>query len=153
MAHSDPAARLPLGSREHLANVAANLQLVADMGYGDVALAVARQDGMLEVVADARPNTAVAPFASSRVGRTLSCDDEPEAYGALYDGSPVSGDRRRVARGISYSTAAWPIGKPKPFAVVVRDLAEQVADVVGRDGERVHGRRRGAARQSSATAP
>ena len=26
-------------ARDHLANVAANLQLVADMGYGDVALA------------------------------------------------------------------------------------------------------------------
>ena len=44
------------------------------MGYGDVALAVARADGQLTVVADARPNTAVAPFASSRVGRTLKRD-------------------------------------------------------------------------------
>ena len=49
--------------RAHLDNVVANLQLVADMGYGDVALAVPDADGALVVVADARPNTAVAPIA------------------------------------------------------------------------------------------
>ena len=40
MAASNPAARLPEVAREHLANVIANLQLIADMGYGDVALAL-----------------------------------------------------------------------------------------------------------------
>ena len=118
-------------AREHLSNVGDNLQLVADMGYGDVALAVVGADGLLTVIADARPNTAVAPFASTRVGRELARLDEPEAYEALASGSPVGGSRRRVARGISYSTAAWPIGKPEPYAVVVRDLADQVADSSG----------------------
>jgi len=121
----------PEGARVHLENVAANLQLVADMGYGDVALAVPRPDGSLRVVADARPNTAVAPFASTRVGRMLSRADEPEAYRALEAGVPVSGERRRVARGIKYTTSAWPMGPDAPVAVVVRDLAEQVAESSG----------------------
>jgi len=131
MAATDPAAALSETARRHLANVIANLQLVADMGYGDVALALPGRDGALKVAADARPNTAVAPFASTRVGRELSRADEPEAYEALESGQPVGGARRRVARGISYSTAAWPIGSPKPFAIVVRDLAEQVAESSG----------------------
>jgi two-component system, sensor histidine kinase PdtaS len=131
MATSDPTASLPEAVRTHLANVSANLQLVADMGYGDVALAIARPDGRLFVVADARPNTAVAPFASSRIGRTLTRDDEPEAYAALGSAEVVADGRRRVARGISYTTAAWPIGKPEPYAVVVRDLAEQVLESSG----------------------
>ena len=115
----------------HLQNIVDNLQLVADMGYGDVALAVQDPDGVLTVAADARPNTAVAPFASTRVGRVLERAEEPEAYEALATGVPVSGSRRRVARGISYATAAWPIGRPKAYAVVVRDLADQVADRSG----------------------
>ncbi len=131
MAASSPTASLPDAARSHLANVSANLQLVADMGYGDVALAVARPDGLLTVIADARPNTAVAPFASTRVGRTLERDDEPEAYAAFTSAEMLSDGRRRVARGIKYSTAAWPIGRPEPYAVVVRDLAEQVLESSG----------------------
>lgn len=114
------------GARIHLRNVADNLQLVADMAYGDVALAVPLPDGMLQVVADARPNTAVAPMPSVRVGAILDPKAEPEAYSALGSGESVSGDVRRVARGIKYSTAAFPVGDPVVIAVVVRDLAEQV---------------------------
>jgi len=131
MATSEPTSALPEPVRAHLANVSANLQLVADMAYGDVALAVPRPDGQLVVIADARPNTAVAPFASSRSGHTLSRDDEPEAYDAITAAEQVGLGRRRVARGIKYSTAAWPIGRPVPYAVVVRDLAEQVLDSAG----------------------
>ncbi|MBI5231404.1 MAG: histidine kinase N-terminal domain-containing protein [Coriobacteriales bacterium] len=115
----------------HLDNVSHNLQLVADMGYGDAALAVVRDDGSLEVVDDARPNTAVAPFAASRAGRVLSADDEPEAYRALSSGDSVVGTRRRITRGISYVTAAYPIGDDAPFAVVVRDVAQQVVEAPG----------------------
>lgn len=131
MVAADSTATLSEVARAHLANVTANLQLVADMSYGDVALAVARADGSLVVSADARPNTAVAPFASSRGGRSLSRSEEPEAYSALSGCQPVFGERRRVARGIKYATAAWPLGGREPYAVVVRDLAEQVAESSG----------------------
>ncbi len=127
---SDLLGELSPGLRRHLENVAANLQLVADMGYGDVALAVPDASGGLVVAADARPNTALAPIASSRVRRVLSSAEEPEAYAALADGQPITGRRRRVARGIKYSTSAWPIGSPVS-AVVVRDLADQVAEASG----------------------
>ncbi|NTU72144.1 MAG: hypothetical protein HGB10_10050 [Coriobacteriia bacterium] len=131
MAATDPTSTLPEAARVHLANVAANLQLIADMGYGDLALALVRGKGKLAVIADARPNTAVAPFASTRVGQTLATNDEPEAYAALSSTGIVSHGRRRVARGISYSTAAWPIGRPEPYAVVIRNLAEQVLEASG----------------------
>jgi two-component system, sensor histidine kinase PdtaS len=116
----------------HLENIALNLQLVADMGYCDIALAVPRADGAVAIVADARPTTAIAPIASSRVGRTLRRDDEPEAYEALKSAAPQGGERRRVARGISYITSAYPVGGPTPYAVIIRDLAVNVMEAPGR---------------------
>ena len=119
------------GVRLHLANVADNLQFVADLGYGDVALAVPR-DGVLRVTADARPMTAIAAIAATRVGRSLRHDDEPEAYAALATGRVVTGERRRTTRGISYSTVAYPVGPPEsPYGVVLRDLAQQVVEAPG----------------------
>ena len=131
MPRHDPFAGLDESTRAHLGNIAENLQLVADMAYGDVALAIARKDGTLEIVADARPNTAVAPIASTRVGRVLDRGEESEAYGALESGQPTGGGTRRVVRGIKYATAAFPIGDPV-VAVVVRDLAETVAASPGK---------------------
>ncbi len=116
----------------HLTNVACNLQLVADLGYGDVALAVA-DAGSLRVVADARPMTAVAAVVTSRVGQLLSRDDEPEAYAAFEGGTAVFGERRRSTRGISYSTSARPIGPlAVPYGVVIRDVAQQVLEAPGK---------------------
>jgi two-component sensor histidine kinase len=118
------------GSRAHLDNVARNLQFVADLGYGDVALAVRTEQGALTVVADSRPMTAVAAVAASRVATTLSSSDEPEAYRALESGEVVAGERRRATRGIQYVTSAYPIGR-LPFAVILRDLTQQVVDAPG----------------------
>lgn len=117
--------------RLHLANIAQNLQLVADLGYGDLALAVLRADGSLVVAADARPNTAIAPIASSRVGKALTPDEESEAWAALTGGQPVAGDARRVARGIKYTTSAHPVEGSDNRAVIVRDIAEQVVAAPG----------------------
>jgi two-component sensor histidine kinase len=117
----------------HLDNVAGNLQLIADMGYGDVALAVRASDGALHVVADARPMTAVAAVAHSRTGRTLSAHEEPEAYRALREGVCVAGDRRRTTRGISYVTHAYPIGPSGAhYGVLIRDLTQLVAEAPGK---------------------
>lgn len=126
-------AGITAGQAHHLGNVAANLQLVADMGYGDVALAVRAPDGALHVIADARPMTAVAAVAHSRTGRSLSAHDEPEAYSALRDGEPVVDDRRRTTRGISYVTQAYPLGPADGvYGVLVRDLTQQVAEAPGK---------------------
>ncbi len=131
MSEADTAVPRSCEAASHIENVSANLQLVADMGYGDVTLATLQQDGSLRVIADARPNTAVAPFASSRVGRVLDARDEPEAYAGLAQREVILGQRIRVARGIKFTTAVWPIGRPTPFAVVVRNLAEQVGESSG----------------------
>jgi two-component sensor histidine kinase len=123
-------AELDEAQRVHLSNVAANLQLVADLGYGDVALAAREADGTLHVVADARPMTAVAAIAFSRVGRALSAHDEQEAYRAVAEGAAISGERRRTTRGIQYLTSAHPIGDPV-VGVLVRDVSQQVAHAPG----------------------
>lgn len=117
----------------HLSNVADNLQFLADLGYGDVALVAPSESGTLRVVADARPMTAIAAVASTRIGRSLRHEDEPEAYRALASGEIVRTDRTRVTRGISYITVAYPVGPAgAPYAVVVRDLAEQVIEAPGK---------------------
>ena len=112
--------------RDHLDNVAANLQLAADLWYGDAALAVAGADGDLTVVADARPSTAADPVAASREGLTLARDDEPEAYAALAGRQPALGTGRTAADGCTRGVEAYPIGAPLPFAVVLRTFGEQV---------------------------
>jgi two-component sensor histidine kinase len=130
MAADTPSVHLSDADRVHLNNVADNLQLIADLAYGDVALCLPRPDGSLEVAADARPNTALAPVASTRVGRTLDPAEEPAAYESFREARAVTDLRRRVSRGIKYGTAAFPIGRPV-LGVVVRDLAEQVSDAPG----------------------
>jgi hypothetical protein len=55
MSDDQPAAPIPADSFSHLENITANLQLVADLGYGDAALAWLEDDGTLTVLADARP--------------------------------------------------------------------------------------------------
>ncbi|MBE0476384.1 MAG: histidine kinase N-terminal domain-containing protein [Coriobacteriia bacterium] len=141
----DLPADTPAGTREHLANVARNLQLLADLGYGTVSLALAEDEagargggeggveagGALRVLAEARPMTAVPAVATSRVGRRLTADDEPEAFEALAAAGPVIGVRRRTTRGMRYATEAYPVGDP-PYAVVLRDLTEQVVEAPGK---------------------
>ena len=48
---------------DHLENVATNLQLIADLWYGDASLAVVNRSGDLAILADARPSTAADPIA------------------------------------------------------------------------------------------
>jgi two-component system, sensor histidine kinase PdtaS len=118
--------------RLHLGNVADNLQLVADLGFSDVALAVATGAGELRVVADARPSNAAYPFPAPRTGIALTPEDEPEAHAALVSGELVNGSRRRVVRDVSYRTEAYPIGAPQPAAVVLRVVGEPVEADPGR---------------------
>ncbi len=136
MAAMDTSAHLPAtltdAERTHLANIADNLQLVADLGYGDVSLALRQPGGALSVVADARPVTAVAAVASTRVGRTLSEREEPEAYQALRTAEVVRGARHRATRGIAFSTTAYPIGSAEVLGVVLRDLSQQVVEAPGK---------------------
>ena len=154
MASKRPTAGVGEPERAHLDNVVANLQLVADMGYGDVALAVPEADGTLVVArrraAQHRRRAHSLPAASAaRSSRPTS----PRRTRRWRRASRSPDDRRRVARGITYTTSAWPIGGPAARTrSFVRDLAEQVAELGGRHGGRLHGRRRGAARRAAATA-
>jgi two-component sensor histidine kinase len=132
MTTSDRASAPVEETEVHLTNVADNLQLVADLSYGDVALAVPDLNGELTVRADARPSTAMAPFASSRAGCLLARDGEPEAYAALQLGRPVESEGPRLASEVRFTVAAFPVGRPTPCGVVVCSLAEQVAASPGR---------------------
>jgi two-component sensor histidine kinase len=124
---------LPQGAaKAHLDNVMGNLQFVADLGYGDVALAVPVSEGLL-IVADARPMTAVAAVASSRVGQVLEPDLEAEAYLVAAQGGVAHGERRRSTRGISYATSAYAVGRGEhPYGVIVRDLSQYVVEAPGK---------------------
>ncbi len=111
----------------HLENVAANLQLVADLAYADMALATPLADGSLVIVADAHPATAVAPIATSRVGMALQPDEEPEAYAALQGGSSVPSGEFRVIRGIAFDAKAFSVGDaPASYGVIIQYRALQV---------------------------
>ena len=116
----------------HLANLSANLQLVADLGYGDVALALPQGDALV-ITADARPVTAVTAVPGSRVGAALSRDDDVEAYEAFESGRTVGEGRRRSTRGIAFSTTAYPVRPGDgPTAVLVRHVSTSVQEAPGR---------------------
>ncbi len=132
-ANTQALARLPLTARAHVRNVANNLQLAADLGYGDVTLLVPADAGELLVIADARPMTAAAAMPVSRIGHTVPIAEEPEAYDAFASGSPACGSRRRARRGIAFTSTAYPIGPgQKPYAVVVRHVGQAVAEAPGK---------------------
>jgi two-component sensor histidine kinase len=125
--------RLTPEARAHVDNVAANLQLAADLGYGDVALLVPDDQGSLVVVADARPATAAAAVPSTRVGRVLPREEEPEAYDALASGSSACSTARRTRRGIAFTSTGYPVGADgRPYAVLVRHLGQSVAEAPGK---------------------
>jgi two-component sensor histidine kinase len=118
-------------AEKHAANIAANLQLIADLSYGDVALA-RPSDGRLVVTADARPMTAVAAVPATRVGQALDRADEPEAYDAWKNHASVVGTRRRSTRGIVFFTSARPAGAADtPIGVIIRDVVQQVIEAPG----------------------
>ena len=124
--------RLPEPVRDHLANVRDNLQLVADLGYGDAALAVPDAHGELIAVADARPATAADPVPATRVGDVLPRADEPEAYQAFASGKPVHGTSRPRHGGVTGSTDAYPLGLPQPYAVLLRTYGGQIESTASR---------------------
>ena len=96
------------------------------------------------IVADARPNTAVAPIATTRVGRVLDRDDEPEAYEAL-----ASATRRRASAAASFAESPTPhrISDRRPRRGRRRARPRRAGRGRARqDGDGVHGRCRGAAR-------
>jgi two-component sensor histidine kinase len=131
--HTDTFPELTPHARGHIGNVADNLQLAADLGYGDVALLVPDRGGALQIVADARPMTAAAAVPVSRVGEAVARDEEPEAYEAIDLGVTACGSRRRTRRGIAFTSTAYPIGpQGSPYAVVVRHLGQGVAEAPGK---------------------
>ncbi len=125
-------ARLPGPARDHLANVRDNLQLLADLGYCDAALAVPDAHGELVTVADARPRTAADPLPATRVHDRLTREEEPEAYDALMERRPVLGTGRRLPDGATGSTDAYPLGPDAPYAVLLRTYGEQVEATASR---------------------
>jgi two-component sensor histidine kinase len=67
------------------------------------------------------------------VGTPVAREEEPEAYEALASGTVVCGTARRTRRGISFTSTAYRIGPPeRPYAVVVRHLAQSVAEAPGK---------------------
>jgi len=132
MPRTTPTLGLPREVIDHLENVASNLQLIADLWYGDAALAVVNRAGDLAILADARPTTAADPVPDSRAGLTLAREDEPEAYEAAARREPVMGARRDAPGGGRQTTEAYPVGSPVATGVVLRTFGEQAESTTSR---------------------
>ena len=117
---------------EHLENVASNLQLIADLWYGDASLAVVNRAGELAILADARPSTAADPIPGSRAGLVLRREEEPEAYEAAERHERVVGTRRALPGEAMRMTEAYPIGSQASIGVVLRTFGEQIDDTTSR---------------------
>jgi hypothetical protein len=131
MPRTTPTLGLPREVIDHLDNVAANLQLIADLWYGDASLAVVNRAGELGILNDARPSTAADPIPGSRAGLVLGREDEPEAYRSLERRERVMGIRRDTPFG-QVTTEAYPIGSSEVIGVVLRAFGEQVESTTSR---------------------
>ena len=139
------------------------------MGYGDVALAVPAPTGELTVIADARPNTAVAPFASTRVGphaharrraRGLRGARRRRAGRRASAAASRAASRTDLARGRSAAASLSPSSsatspsrspsRPGAMEAAFMDVAEELLDAARR---RRRCRRRAPASRSRPCAP
>jgi two-component sensor histidine kinase len=132
MPRTTPTLGLPREVVDHLENVASNLQLIADLWYGDAALAVVDRAGALVILADARPSTAADPVPESRAGLALTREGEPEAYEAAERRAPVLGTRKPAVGGGWQTSEAYPIGSRDVVGVVLRTFGEQVESTTSR---------------------
>lgn len=121
----------------HIVNIAQNLALIADVGYGSMTLALAK-DGRLHVVAARRTTTAIGPEVKQRVGFELTLD-ELEAYQALASGMPVTPQRTRTINdlekdiAIEYTTSARPVIEDgQKVGVLICDRARAQSEAPGR---------------------
>jgi two-component sensor histidine kinase len=132
MPRTTPTLGLPGEVIDHLENVTSNLQLIADLWYGDASLAVVSRAGELAILADARPSTAVDPITESRAGLVLTREAEPEAYDAVARRDPVKGARRDAPGGGTQTIEAYPIGPSEVVGVVLRTFGEQTESTTSR---------------------
>ena len=125
-------------ANEHLRNVADNLALIADLGYGSITLALLRDD-QLHVVAARRTTTAIGPEVKQRVGAVLS-PEEVEAYEAVKGNVIVHGTRQRTIHDkdkqidVTYFTSAHPLYDEQGAlkGALIRDVAAAQHDAPGR---------------------
>lgn len=122
----------------HLINIANNLSLIADLGYGSMSLALIKQDKLI-VVAARRTTTAIGPEVKQRVGQALPMS-EAEAYEAFETAKVAHSNRVRSVHDkekdivINYVTIAHPVfdGEDEVVGVLLRDVAQAQHDAPGR---------------------
>lgn len=121
----------------HIVNIAQNLALIADVGYGSMTLAL-EKNGRLQVVAARRTTTAIGPEVKQRVGFELTLD-ELEAYQALENGATVAPQRTRTINDsekditIEYTTSVRPVVEDgRTIGVLICDRARAQSEAPGR---------------------
>jgi len=119
--------------RERVANVAANLQLLADMSYSDVTLYVReRLSDEVVAVAEARPSTAGSLKPESDVGQPRPLTSIAAVEKAFASGTASHGLRATRVRGLSVAEFAVPIRHSgEVVAVILRELNRSLAKRAG----------------------
>lgn len=119
--------------REHVLNVGANLQLLADMSYADLTVycRVKLTDDMV-AVAEARPSTAGSLKAESALGQVRPMSASAAVKKAFTSGAASHGLRATRVRGLSVSQLAVPVlGAGEVVAVILRELNQALAKRAG----------------------
>jgi two-component sensor histidine kinase len=95
---------------EHLARLAAEWQLLADLAFADLLLMCPERDGdRLVVVAQMRPYTAQTVYQDDQVGRALRSEDAPFTLSALQEGRIVREGDPVWREGIPIRVEAIPV--------------------------------------------
>lgn len=115
-----------LDARIHIDNVGDNLQLIADFACATMTLLVPAPDG-LRVEGSAAPATFSPTAPPRRIGATVLPAEEGEAYACLETSTQALGAKTDACGGITYVSYAYPIGLPKAYGVLVRDVPSGIS--------------------------
>jgi two-component sensor histidine kinase len=120
-------------ARDRVENVAANLQLLADMGYADVTLyCLSRTPGEIVAVAEARPATAGSLKPDSDLGVPRPAASRAAVDKAFSTQAPAHGLRATRVRGLSVSELAVPVRHAgEVIAVILRELNQSLVKRAG----------------------
>lgn len=118
-------------SEQHLQNIAANLALIADLGYASVSLIV-REGDQLRVMDAVRTTAAIGPEIVHLVGATVT-EPHPLIQQALSTGRPAESSTIEDRDGIQFVTSAQPVmAGSTPIGVLLRETALSAHEAPGR---------------------
>ncbi len=110
----------------HIANVRANLQLIADFSCAAMTLFVPSTEG-LRVEDSVRPTTCARYTPLRQIGSIADASKDAEVYECLGGGKDVLGVNKGGKGSAAFVSCAYPVGRCPLYGVLVRDMPVDIS--------------------------